>query len=76
MKAPKLVKTKKANSRFQSQKQVGKCNFSEIPTGVVSLMKVVFLSIVKRAISFTKKDYKNIPTHFTTLCDIFDPSIA
>ena len=43
---------------------------------LVSLMKVVFLSIVKRAIFFTKKDYKNISTHFTTLCDIFDPSIA
>ena len=35
MKAPKLVKTKKANSWSQSQLQVGKCNFSEIPTGVI-----------------------------------------
>ena len=69
MNTTKLVNIKKANSRSQSQLQVGKCNFSEIPTGV-------FLSIVKRAIYFTKKDYKNIPTHFTTLCDIFDPSIA
>ena len=34
MKAPKLVKTKKANSRSQSELQVGKCNFSEIPSGV------------------------------------------
>ena len=31
----KISKTKKANSRSQSQLQVGKCNFSEIPTGVI-----------------------------------------
>ena len=37
MKAPKLVK--KANSRSQSQLQVGKCNFIEIPTGVLGKVK-------------------------------------
>ena len=39
MKAPKLVKTKKANSRSQSQLQVGKCNFIEIPTGLLSILQ-------------------------------------
>ena len=43
MKAPKLVKTKKANSRSQSQLQVGKCNFIEIPTGLLVLFKGLLL---------------------------------
>ena len=40
MKAPKLVKNKKANSRSQSQLQVGKCNFIEIPTGLDGVQKI------------------------------------
>ena len=47
MKAPKLVKTKKkANSRSQSQLQVRKCNFIEIPTGLISsFQKMPFFMI-------------------------------
>ena len=63
MKAPKLIKTKKANSRSQSQLQVGKYNFSEIPTGVtLSTVRIIYHCECMWLVSILVHIHGHLPT--------------